>query len=725
MSEETLPLADDLLIKPHPQFMAATTLSNVLTIDPQLPDQQRERIAQTLDSIYFDEPEPIADLPLIQKDGTYQIANLIGAAPKDYQAAFIGAANQARYRQQQILQLETEIAELEAENLQVKLEITKKESAIQKIKVSYDAHPRGKEVYQTFMEIKSLALDITAVEKELSKKNKETVSVEHKVSEAKNQLIRRTNGDPLPLKVETFTEALGYIKNYEDNLRDAFLSNNELRYHQEQIEASKSLLQDYQLDEENLLVQVGDHTGELLTLTRRLEENQNQQKIVDVTELTAQLTNATEEQRQRQQQANELIEERVQLERKRTALNGEAIAISQHLQELTQQEENWCKLLTSELDQTEEQSNQLRQLAESRQRELNIKIIKTLEDQVANRFNYLQDQLPNYQPQLLNISSVELPKETEQSLGEFASFNNHNHPRFIMEGQQISTTELLDQLKEQRLTLRELLKKDDEALFKKIILESVGKVIRSRIDQAEAWVQKMNQLLMDQKNSSGLSLTISWRGVAATSEKSLSTKQLVGLLQKPTVLLTDADREAVSRHFQERVYFAQEQLQKDPDDRGTLFEAIAQVLDYRDWFEFDLKYKRANEGYQWQPLTDRRFNQFSGGEKAIVMYLPLFAATYSRYEDAGDYCPRVITLDEAFAGIDDQNIAELFKACEQLNFNYVMNSQALFGDYQTVSSLSIYELLRPQNANFVTTIKYFWDGHKKHLLTGGEEIVGG
>ena len=79
----------------------------------------------------------------------------------------------------------------------------------------------------------------------------------------------------------------------------------------------------------------------------------------------------------------------------------------------------------------------------------------------------------------------------------------------------------------------------------------------------------------------------------------------------------------------------------------------------------------------------------------------------------------MITLDEAFAGIDDLNIAELFKACEQLGFNYVMNSQALFGDYPTVSKLMIYELLRPQNINLVTPIQYYWDGHQKHLLLEG------
>ena len=98
------------------------------------------------------------------------------------------------------------------------------------------------------------------------------------------------------------------------------------------------------------------------------------------------------------------------------------------------------------------------------------------------------------------------------------------------------------------------------------------------------------------------------------------------------------------------------------------------------------------------------------------MYLPLFAAVYSRYLDAEEWCPRVVTLDEAFAGIDDENISDLFEACEELGFNYVMNSQALFGDYPTVSSLMIYELLRPQNTNLVTPIRYHWDGQTKHFL---------
>lgn len=233
------------------------------------------------------------------------------------------------------------------------------------------------------------------------------------------------------------------------------------------------------------------------------------------------------------------------------------------------------------------------------------------------------------------------------------------------------------------------------------------------------WVDQMNELLQSQKNSSGLTLSIQWKGVPSTSENDLGTNKLVELLQKDTRILSEADQEAISRHFQEKVRYAQEIVQENEDERSTLFQAISQVLDYRDWFVFELKFKRSNIGYQSQVLTDRRFNQFSGGEKAVAMYLPLFTAVHSRYKEAEDFCPKIITLDEAFAGIDDSNISELFKACEQLDFNYVMNSQALYGEYETVSKLMIYELIRPQNANIVSAVRYYWNGKTKEMILEG------
>lgn len=100
----------------------------------------------------------------------------------------------------------------------------------------------------------------------------------------------------------------------------------------------------------------------------------------------------------------------------------------------------------------------------------------------------------------------------------------------------------------------------------------------------------------------------------------------------------------------------------------------------------------------------------------MAIYIPLFAAAYSRYQEADASAPFIISLDEAFAGVDENNIRDLFQVVEELGFDYVMNSQGLWGDYDTVSDLSIYELVRPKNAPYVTTIRYLWNGQTKHAL---------
>ena len=52
-----------------------------------------------------------------------------------------------------------------------------------------------------------------------------------------------------------------------------------------------------------------------------------------------------------------------------------------------------------------------------------------------------------------------------------------------------------------------------------------------------------------------------------------------------------------------------------------------------------------------------------------------------------------------------------------LNTNnyFMINSQVLWGDYDTMPGLAIYQLLRPENAKFVTVIKYVWNGKEKVL----------
>lgn len=75
----------------------------------------------------------------------------------------------------------------------------------------------------------------------------------------------------------------------------------------------------------------------------------------------------------------------------------------------------------------------------------------------------------------------------------------------------------------------------------------------------------------------------------------------------------------------------------------------------------------------------------------------------------------MIALDEAFAGVDDKNISSMFELVEKLGFDYIMNSQALWGCYETVKGLRIAELLRPLNSQVITVIYYTWNGHERIL----------
>ena len=52
---------------------------------------------------------------------------------------------------------------------------------------------------------------------------------------------------------------------------------------------------------------------------------------------------------------------------------------------------------------------------------------------------------------------------------------------------------------------------------------------------------------------------------------------------------------------------------------------------------------------------------------------------------------------------------------ETLDFDYIMNSQAIWGCYGTVPALRISELYRPADARVVTVIHYTWNGHERIL----------
>ena len=171
--------------------------------------------------------------------------------------------------------------------------------------------------------------------------------------------------------------------------------------------------------------------------------------------------------------------------------------------------------------------------------------------------------------------------------------------------------------------------------------------------------------------------------------------------------------ERVAAHFRSKI--RQEKLRaEEADEPVNYMDLVRDALDYRKWFEFQMSYFRGENPKK--TLTDSVFNKFSGGEKAMAMYVPLLAALNAQYQKASkEDHPRIVAMDEAFAGVDDKNISSMFELVGQMDFDYIMNSQSLWGCYESVPALRISEMHRPGNSQIVTIIHYTWNGKERVL----------
>lgn len=323
----------------------------------------------------------------------------------------------------------------------------------------------------------------------------------------------------------------------------------------------------------------------------------------------------------------------------------------------------------------------------------------------ALRKNYMShnNELLRYQPKLeLVFDPSEYPGMLRQ--------------RFTItlqkDGREMSIYQFIASLQADIALTESVLEENDRKLFEDILLETISHKLRRRIHESQKWCEDMTSLMSSLNTSMGLHFSLDWKPRKADHEEELDTFKLVSLLNKDRMLLTKQDSEMVSGHFRAKVRTARQSAieQGMPANYADL---IRTVLDYRTWYEFHLFYQR--DGEVKKELTNRAFSKFSGGEKAMAMYVPLFASVSAQYKKASENCPKLLALDEAFAGVDDRNVGAMFELVGILDFDYIMNSQALWGCYACVRNLNIVELHRPGNASFVTLLRYFWDGSIRAL----------
>lgn len=283
----------------------------------------------------------------------------------------------------------------------------------------------------------------------------------------------------------------------------------------------------------------------------------------------------------------------------------------------------------------------------------------------------------------------------------------------VLGAAKMDITAFAQEIKQNISETEELIRQKDRELFENILSDTLSRKLTMKIAESRTWIRDMSKLMKNMDSSMGLSFSLRWLPKTSLEEGELSADQLESILSRDHALLTQEDIQKVADHFRHEI----QERKQEAADAGipvNYQEMVRDALDYRQWFEFRMMYTRVNEAPK--ELTDHAFNTFSGGEKAMAMYIPLFAAVNAQYQKSShpDH-PCLIALDEAFAGVDDKNISSMFHLVSELDFDYIMNSQYLWGCYETVSALRIAELLRPENADYITVIFYHWNGRQKVL----------
>ncbi|SFM88315.1 TIGR02680 family protein [Pseudonocardia ammonioxydans] len=251
----------------------------------------------------------------------------------------------------------------------------------------------------------------------------------------------------------------------------------------------------------------------------------------------------------------------------------------------------------------------------------------------------------------------------------------------------------------------DLLTERERRLFEEHILGDLGESLRARRQESEELVTAMNSLLRGVTTSQGIAVQLRW---TLRDDVSGDARRAVELLGRPVGSLLPDERQELRDALHRLIEASRSEAPED-----SYSEHLNRALDYRRWFAFRIRYTRPETPGTWADLHRR--SPLSQGEQKVVCYLPLFAAAaahFSSLAGAAPYSPRFVLLDDAFPKIDVRTHPLLFGLLVQLDLDFVVTSERLWGDHETVPSLAIYEALRDPAERGIAQYRHVWDGRR-------------
>ncbi|HEV7806562.1 MAG TPA: TIGR02680 family protein, partial [Solirubrobacteraceae bacterium] len=274
-------------------------------------------------------------------------------------------------------------------------------------------------------------------------------------------------------------------------------------------------------------------------------------------------------------------------------------------------------------------------------------------------------------------------------------------------------SEVLTELDSEIAERERVLTAQERRVFSDALVEEIAEHLRQRIHEVRTRVEHMNAVLRRSQTAAGKVVELDWTPAEREDD---TQRAALGLLRRGMRNLGEDARDELVAFFRARV--ARARHEHADGAPKPLAETLGAAFDYRRWFAFGL-YERSDDGRV--RLTKRRHAIGSGGEQSVLIHLPLFAAAAALYGDSG--APRLIMLDEALSGIDDDTRERVLAATVAFDLDVVMTSHELWGTYRSVPQLSIYQLHRENGLFGVHALQFLWDGDVLHELEQGELLV--
>lgn len=697
---------------------------------------------------------------VISADGSWRNGLLAGTISGEYHAGFIGTQARERNRAEKIRVLKERIAELEAEIARLSEEAVQFQNRIGRLEEEYQGFPKEKALKD--------ALNICEeAEKWLDLQNKQKQALDAEVhaliqalQEDRTEAAKIAERLYLRNSLEVFVEASQAAMEYQSGLRVLVPTHASYLDQVAALRQKQDQLDSIEADLEQLRYDQGILEKDIRDVENRKESIEKQLALTDYAAIQERLDTCIEwlahydetrgncenergrketECRNTKEKIENLSAARILLEAEKTY--AEEVYIEEYklgyvfpVEEVVADERRVEERVSAASDGVgAEAYNSVADLARAEEKKTVVHIrsaqetvaelrksaedLESLKTKVQQVYFECNGYLVDYQISSFEQFAELWKKRPQETLLSTPVQRLDYQARY--RGSRIPFQKLSGILDEELESLRQLIKQTDRELFEDILSNTMSRKIRSRINSAQSWVENMNRQMECMNTSSGLKLRLRWRSKTAESESQLDTAELVELLRKDYRSMKEEEAARLSQHFRSKVEESR-RIAEDSGGAASFYQVMQDALDYRKWFEFQLFCEKPGE--RQKELTNSVFGTFSGGEKAMSMYVPLFSAVTAKYRGARPDAPQIVSLDEAFAGVDNRNIRDMFRLMREFGFDFIINSQVLWGDADTLDALAIYELVRPNNAKFVTALSFLWNGNVRVLMEDAAEM---